>query len=356
MGTKIEKDQIILSDLYNVMKFHWKRGKGHLIPYLWNRYQWYHNPKALTLSKYPLHVDVEISSICNMKCPMCYTNTEIFNKRVSKTLMNFELFKKIIDESANHNLFSIRLSLRGEALLNPNFLEMIKYAKEMGIKEVSTLTNGLLLDEDLFMGMVRNGLDWLTISIDGWGEKYEQIRKPAKFDEIYKRIMTFYEIKKKIKSVKPVIKVQSVWPAIQENPEYFYSLFRPYVDEVASNPLIDFLREDSDISYDEKFTCPYVWQRISIGADGNILMCQCDEMEENLLGNVSVDSIYNIWNGEELNNVRQIHKQKKGHLVFNPCKHCSYPRKKVEYEEIEVSKHKVIVEKYVGREDHIKIN
>ena len=43
--------------------------------------------------------------------------------------MEFELFKKVIDEIA-FKVPAIRLSLRGESTLNKYFTECIKYAKE----------------------------------------------------------------------------------------------------------------------------------------------------------------------------------------------------------------------------------
>lgn len=46
---------------------------------------------------------------------MCYTVTDKF--RVKRKFMDFELFKKIIDECTKHSIFSIRLSLRGEPFI-----------------------------------------------------------------------------------------------------------------------------------------------------------------------------------------------------------------------------------------------
>jgi wyosine [tRNA(Phe)-imidazoG37] synthetase (radical SAM superfamily) len=58
--------------------------------------------------------------------------------------MDFELYKKGIDECAENELYSIRLSWRGESTLNPKLVDMIAYAKKRGIKEVSFITNGRL--------------------------------------------------------------------------------------------------------------------------------------------------------------------------------------------------------------------
>ena len=101
---------------------------------------------------------------------MCYTRTEDFKTRVNQQFMSFELFKKIIDECVNYHVYSIRLSLRGESFIHPDIIPMIMYAQEKGIKEISSLTNGLALYPELFEQALDAGLTWLTISIDGTGK------------------------------------------------------------------------------------------------------------------------------------------------------------------------------------------
>lgn len=351
---KIEKDQIFLTDLRTRARFHYLRGKGHLFAYLKNRFQWHYYPRWAHVSRYPLHLDVELSSLCNMRCPMCYTTTQLFKERVDRKMMDFDLFRKIIDESVANGLFSIRLSLRGEPTAHPRMAEMLRYAKTAGIKEVSTLSNGLRLDEKLFEEFVRGGLDWLTLSIDGWGETYESIRKPARWVDMYRKVQSYSDIKRRLGSAKPVIKVQSVWPAIASDPQYFYNLLSPYVDEVASNPLIDFLRQDKEIEYLPDFTCQYLWQRMSIGADGNIFMCQCDDMEEHVLGNAARESIREIWRGKKMSAVRRVHLEKRGAQTYAACAACTYPRSKEADQTIRLNGREVAVEKYKNRDQNIK--
>ena len=105
------------------------------------RSDWNTRPLEMDPGEYPVHVDIELASLCNLSCPMCYTITDEFIEKVNAKLMDFELFKKIIDDIAG-KVPSIRLSYRGESTLHPKFIECIKYAKDAGIVEVSTLTNG----------------------------------------------------------------------------------------------------------------------------------------------------------------------------------------------------------------------
>ena len=138
----------------------------------WLEYrQKYDLASNLTILDYPIQLDFELNASCNLKCPMCYTISDSFKKLVNTKRMEWDLFKKIIDEIA-FKVPAIRLSLRGEATLNKNFAECIKYAKDNGIKEVSTLTHGFKLTLPFFKKIVDAGIDWITISIDGVGEKY----------------------------------------------------------------------------------------------------------------------------------------------------------------------------------------
>jgi len=324
---KINKGQFRLTSKRKNFKFDLNRGSGHIFSYIKNRIGWHLYPRISHVSKFPLHVDVEISSACDLNCPMCYTTTDEFKKKVNLGLMDFELFKKIIDECIKYNLYSIRISLRGEPFVHQNVYDMIKYAKSKGIKEVSSLTHGGRIDEEKFEQLIDLGLDWLTISFDGIGETYEKIRYPLKFSDMVKKIKNFQEIKKRRKVVKPVIKVQTVWPAISKNPKEFYDIFNSITDQVASNPLIDYLSKDSDIIYEENFTCPQLFQRLVIGSDGRVLLCANDEMSAHIIGNANEQSLYEIWHGDKLKKARESHIKHMGVKDIEICKHCYLPRK-----------------------------
>jgi len=309
---------------------------------------WVELPKKRNIRDYPLLVDLELSSACNLKCPMCYTITDEFKSKVKKGFMDFELFKTIIDEVAG-KVYSIRLSLRGEATLHPKFIEAIKYAKDKGIKEVSTLTHGGNLNLEFFKKVVDAGIDWITISIDGINEEYNKIRKPLKFKDTLKRLQDIKKYKDENNLIKPVIKVQGIWPAIRPNPTKYYETIAPLVDLVAYNPLIDYLRKDHEIVYEENFACPQLYQRVVVGSDGQVMMCSNDEDGEEIIGNAYEESIYNIWHGEKLNKIRDIHNQKDGFKSMKVCKLCYYPRKMIPDEPAKVGNRNIIVENYINR-------
>jgi organic radical activating enzyme len=325
---KINKNVTLLSSRLDNFRFNLKRGKGHLFSYMMDRFRWHIYPRIHVVSKFPTHIDLELSNACNLGCPMCYTTTDEFKSKIKKTLMDYELFKKIIDECTKYDShYSIRLSWRGEPFLHPQIIDMIRYAKSKGIKEVSTLTHGGFLDPEKFEELLKIGLDWLTISFDGVDETYEQIRFPLKYEESLEKIKKYHEIKKKYKSVKPIIKVQGVWPAVAKNPQKYFSTFAPITDQVASPPLLDYLRMDTDIEYIKNFTCPVLFQRMTVDATGEVKLCFNDEMGIVNIGDLNNETVYQVWHGKKLKKARESHLKHLGVKEIDPCKHCFYPRK-----------------------------
>jgi radical SAM protein with 4Fe4S-binding SPASM domain len=357
---KTNQDQIHLSSWIENLKFHWFRGKDNIFRYLLNRIIWHYFPRFNLLTKFPEHVDIELSSACNLRCPMCYTITDAFKKNVKRTNMSFEIAKKVIDECVENGVYSIRLSWRGELTLNQNWIEIVKYAKSKGIKEISTLTNALLLTPEKFKMMLDAGLDWLTISVDGVGETYNKIRAPAKFDDLICKLKKFKEIKNSRKTAKPVIKVQTIWPAIEENPDEYFKVFRPLVDQVTCNQLLDYLHEDIEetIVRADKFDCFVLYQRMTVGADGRVLLCYNDELDSHILGDIKKgDKLKDIWKGTEMQKARNLHKKHIGVETIKACAKCFLPREHESYKTVKLKdRGDVKINKVINREQKIGIS
>ena len=328
------------------------RSEGWKADYLRYRNNWSEHPKKQFVSEYPLLVDLELSTLCNLNCPMCYTITEEFKRKVNACFMDFELFTKIIDEIAG-NVPAIRLSLRGEPTLHPKFVECIEYAKRKGIQEVSTLTNGSRLSSGSFREMLIAGIDWITISVDGLDEMYESIRKPLKFSGTLQKLQDIKRIKEEQNVHKPAIKVQSLWPAIKENPGKFYNTIAPYVDMISFNPLIDYLGNDDEIVYEDNFSCCQLYQRLVVGADGQVMMCSNDEDGTVIVGNAEREQIHEIWHSSVMRRIRETHRQQDGFLQIPVCARCYLPRLTEDSETAHINGREVIIRNYVNRKQNI---
>lgn len=311
---KVNVDQFALDTKFR--KWRWSWYKRHPLSFLKNRIQWYLYPNLKYVPKFPVHIDFEVSSICNLKCPMCYRP-----HRADKNdgVMDFDVYKKAIDESAKHGLYSIRLSWRGEPTLNPRLIEMVEYAKQKGIKEVSFITNGFKLDSKISEGLTKVGLDYLSVSIDGTYSKYEEIRYPSKFDGMVNRLKVLRELRDDIGKGFPRIRINSIWSAIKDDPKEYFDIFSPIVDYITINPDYDHSEKDTEIN--PNHICQYLYQRMTVMWDGIVPLCICDKSKEVILGNIQKGSLRDMWCGEVMNDMRK--RQREGKIkTILPCTKC----------------------------------
>ena len=296
--------------------------QGHIWAHCVDRIKFRLFPKLLYVADFPSHLDIETASACQMKCPMCYTTYMPDNL---KGIMKWDLYAKIIDEAVKRKVYSIKLSWRGEPLLNSNIVKMVAYAKENGIKEVAFLSNAELLTPKIAEGLVDAGLDWLSISADGVGEVYNEIRAPAIFEETIDRVKYIRDYRDSKGLNKPLLRVQSLLSAVQNNPEVFESAWSSVVDRIniISDHIRDFEDRD-DLEYDPYYKCPKPWNRLNIAYDGRVHQCGADYSAKTIVGDSKIETLHEIWHGPGNKKVRDAFKRHKYLDELPACRHCSY--------------------------------
>lgn len=350
MTNYVNKGNYSLETPAREAEFERRRAHGWEPAYRAYRQEWLARVEKRRFGEWPLLVDMELSSICNLHCPMCYTNTRTFKNTVDRQFMPVQLFRDIVDEIAAH-VPALRLSFRGESTLHPQFLDCLAYAKQKGIGEVSFLTNASRLDKTFIHKIIMAGADWITVSLDGLHEIYENIRKPLRFEETVEKLKFLRASRERLCKVRPVVKVQSVWPAIAKDPLAYYNYLSPLVDFVAFNPLVDYLEVDSldSIIYVPDFYCPMLHQRLVITSDGMALPCSNDSKEGLSLGSVKSRSVYDIWNSETLRALREAHARCDGFKQYSPCRHCYLPRATTDSFVPLADGRRIIVKNYLNR-------
>jgi radical SAM protein with 4Fe4S-binding SPASM domain len=294
---------------------------GSLGDHLVDRIKFRVYPKLDIVARFPSHLDVETASACQMRCPMCYTT---YMDESLKGIMKYELFTKIIDEAVTLGIYSIKLSWRGEPLLNKKILDMVKYAKSKGIKEVAFLSNAEFLTKDMAEALVDAGLDWLSVSADGTGDIYNEIRRPAIFEETLERVKYMKQYRDGKGLTRPLLRVQSIMSAVENNPEEFKEAWTNIVDRI--NIIADESRnfDEKDLQFDRHFVCAKPWQRMTIAYDGRVHQCISDYGAKNVIGDVNQSSLYEIWHGPKNHAVREAFRQNQYLEKNAPCNICSY--------------------------------
>jgi radical SAM protein with 4Fe4S-binding SPASM domain len=296
--------------------------QGNLLAHVVDRIKFRVFPKLLIVARFPTHVDVELASNCQMRCPMCYTT---YMANHLKGVMKWELFTKIVDECAERKVYSIKLSWRGEPLLNKHTVEMVRYAKQKGIREVAFLTNAELLTKEIAEQLVDAGLDWMSVSADGVGNIYNEIRAPAIFEETLARVRYMKEYRDRKGLKKPLLRVQSIMSAVERDPEAYRSAWSGIVDRI--NIIADNIRDfdaHPDLEFDPYFVCPKAWERMTVAYDGRIHQCNTDYAARMVLGDVNKQSLYDIWHGEGENKVRDAFRRHRYLDELPACRQCSY--------------------------------
>ncbi len=164
--------------------------------------------KFLFLRK-PYLLTVETGTICNLKCPTCPTPRDIVVGKRTAQNMDFENFKKIIDNSYK-SFAAVLLYWSNEPLLNKDLAKMVRYCTELNLYTFIS-TNVTLLTEEKFRELIDAGLGELLVCFDGFSaETYEPFRKGAKFETVKKNIENICKIKKELNALNPWIEIQYI--------------------------------------------------------------------------------------------------------------------------------------------------
>ena len=302
--------------------------------YLKYRKDWeYYSSHFDELRDFPMHLDIEPTSNCNLKCPMC-ARTQLIEagKCWTNDNMSMETYKRIIDEGLSNGLYAVNLSMFGESMMNQDLIAMIKYAKAKGVLDVFFNTNATLLSEKMSHELIDSGLDKITISFDSIiKEHYEKIRVNASFDKVVNNIKRLMEIKKERNSQLPIVRIfMTVMDSTKDEKELFHDYWKDIVDEVALNDYMNFIgidkvdRHNIDLKpRHTKFICHMFWQRLSVTADGSILPCCTDFDKTMTLGNIKDMSLKEAWNSPKLNKFRELHKLGRA-IEIQGCNRCDW--------------------------------
>lgn len=106
------------------------------------------------------NAEIELTDGCCLSCNYCYVSSQ----QLPTHTLKLEIAKKIIDSLIDYGLTHFWWG-GGEPLLNPNWREILKYAKEKGATENLIFTNALLLTKDACQNLCKLA-DRVTVHLD----------------------------------------------------------------------------------------------------------------------------------------------------------------------------------------------
>ncbi len=296
------------------------------------REKWIEYPEQGYIPDFPLHIDLESTTACNLLCPMCL-RTILLKKRKwpQSRHMDFAVFKKCIDEGAEKGLCAVNLNNYGEPLLHPRIVEMVSYAKQKGILDVFFHTNAVLLSRETAERLIEAGLDRLVISVDyPYKEKFESIRVGADFEQVLENIRNLQQAKIAKRSTDPLTRINMIrFPDLSAGIlEDMKQTFGDLVDVIG---FLEYQESDEEKlqkpcypqDYRSEFSCPQLITRLTVLADGTVVPCCVGNYNGIVLGSVMENSLEELWKGKKLAKLRGIHD--KGRFFRIPaCSDCSW--------------------------------
>lgn len=241
---------------------------------------------------FPLHLIIEPTNRCNLKCPMC--NRQVMTRPLQD--MDLKFYKKLIDEAAG-KIYSISLYALGEPMLHKDIIEMIRYAKEKGIPYVDLSTNATM---DI-TPLIGTQLNEVILSVDGFAEKYEQIRTPAKYEKTTNNIEDF--LSKKKRNEFPITRIQAIGDMIPDELQQFIHFWIDKADVVYIKKLETMSANLELISKDDltnrlkcRKPCKLLSFSLTVNSSGEFAYCPHDPKGETIIKAETIEEAWDIVN------------------------------------------------------------
>ena len=145
----------------------------------------FENKDVVRFNSRSLHL--YMTNACNLHCPFCYMDA---GKQEADELSTEEI-KTLFSEFKQRGGVIVTLS-GGEATLRKDFCDIVRYAKEIGLK-VNVYTNGVLWTKSM-IDEITPFVDKIQISIDGFNEEENsKIRGKGSFQKSMRTMELFME-------------------------------------------------------------------------------------------------------------------------------------------------------------------
>jgi radical SAM protein with 4Fe4S-binding SPASM domain len=300
-----------------------RNGKEHLVDYIVSRYKFQRYPKMKRLESFPFHLLIEPTSICNLRCIMCFQSDHSFNTKEYMGMIDFGMFKDLVSQAVENNCKFLTLASRGEPTLHKEFGKMLEYCKGKFL-ELKINTNATRLSKELSREILEAGVNVVVFSVDSFcKEEYERIRVGGDFGEVLGNIRQFCEMRlSKAKYHKTSTRVSGVFIDDRQSKARFLGFWKDIVDTVIFSNVVPRWDTYNNSSMGYNKPCELLWERMYIWYDGTCNPCDFDYKSKMKVGNVKDASIRDIWLGKEYNHYRKMFLEGNRDQI-RPCNRCN---------------------------------
>jgi len=314
----------------------WQAARGQR--YAEYRRLWDQRPARRAAGPFPLHLDIETTNNCNLKCVMC-PRTIMIQRQMTKWspkgvgYMDLPAFRRVIDQAAEGGAYSVKLNFLGEPLIHPDVVEHVAYAHQQGLY-VMMNTNGVALSAKLARRLLEAGVDDVFFSIDGaTADQYGRVRVGARLEKVLHNVTEFVRLKHELEMTHVQTRASMVLgvdglpdtPAIRRRYEAMFLDLG--LDGVGFGECYDPLADHSQgqDTFVSGFACEQLFQRMFVLWDGIYTPCCVNAERDYVLGDMDDLGLAEVWHGRRYRRLRELHITDRYHLE-PMCRRCVLPR------------------------------
>lgn len=289
-------------------------------------------------NSYPISVELSLTNACNLACVYC-SDYDLRSQQGMTAQLSKEILFALFDDLAAGGTEGVVLEGGGEPTIYPDFTDIVKYAKNVGLA-VGLITNGTQRLEE----SVLRELEWIRVSLDATTkEEYVTLKGVDCFEQIFVNLSYYAKCCQTVGvgfvvTSNNVSQVENLVLRLREL-QVSYIQFRPVVDcpELYPSDLqldylkcyetpdfaveVDGMRENASAGNGE---LPCLAHSITtvIAADGSVFLCGRLNIYDWLppLGNITRQVFSDIWKSEERK--RQIQMVMNAEFCKNNCPQC----------------------------------
>jgi radical SAM protein with 4Fe4S-binding SPASM domain len=274
---------------------------------------WQDTVAAMTRRPFELHI--ELTNLCNADCIFCPYQ---FQQR-PKQFMSDEVFTKTVDDFVAVKGGSVALTpIVGDALIDPQFLERVRYLRRLPeIDRIYLTTNAILLDRFGIDDVLTSGINSMVISTSGFDrDSYLRIYRNRSYERMRRNVQALVERNAALGNPVNIcigLRTDRRLSEVMRDPD-----FQPIL---AHQPEIDFtwsftsaggritraaLPAGMQLRHAPPKTepCASLMHGPIVLPDGDVLGCSCvaamDARPDLLIGNVLEASLQEIWTGPRM--------------------------------------------------------
>lgn len=276
---------------------------------------------------FPLVLWIEPTNICNFKCGFCPESFSDYQEQAGYYQhMPLELFRKIardVTELGRPNV--IRFFHEGEPLLNRHLPVMIRESQRILTDRTEIFTNGSLLQKNAD-AIASSGLSFMRVSVYGLDREGFASATGTKYspNQIIDGMRQLRQLRTP-DNHGPVVLAKLMMPdATPDQKRLFESQYWDVADAVDfMGPAHNWAGSLVQLgAIPVRKVCPMPFYTLAIKANGMVTVCCADWKNELSVGDVTKQSLKEIWESSLLKELQQLHWEGKRRNI-TACRNCT---------------------------------